>query len=167
MVLSINVYRIGVDEAGRFSHLLRIMWREAKETGNLLGWSGATDEVIEGLTRDDVVQEILSQNMVYVAELEGNLIGFGALRVLSDEEGELAGIMVRESYTGMGVGKSLFKSVLDEARRLGLKRLVVKTEKENVRALSFYRKMGFKYVDETVENVHGVDVKITILSLKI
>ena len=163
----IRVYRIGVDETGRLGSLMRLMWREAKESGSLMGWSGASDEVIEELSSVDVLREVVSRNMVFVAEIDGGWVGFAALRPVDDEEGELAGIMVREGYTGMGVGKLLFNSVLDEARRLGLKKLVVKTEKENVRALSFYRKMGFKYVDEAVENVHGVDVRIVILSLEI
>ncbi len=167
MCSSINIYRIGVDEADRFSLLVKTMWREAKETGSLLGWSGATDEIIEELTSKDVVQEILSQNMVYVAEIEGNLVGFAALRFLSGEEGEVAGIMVMERHTGKGIGSKLFRNVLEAARKAGLSRLIVKTEKDNHRAISFYKKMGFKLIGESVEKTSGTEVDIVILSMNL
>jgi|Deesub1362A_J573_1020465.scaffolds.fasta_scaffold00012_128 ribosomal protein S18 acetylase RimI-like enzyme len=162
---SIKVYRIEADEADRFGLLVKTMWMEAKETGSLLGWSGATDEVIEELTSKDVIREILVQNMVYVAEIEGTLVGFAALRLLDDEGGELAGIMVMERYTGRGVGSELFRNVLEAARKAGLSRLIVKTERDNIRAISFYKKMGFKLVKETVEKVADSEVAIVILSL--
>ena len=50
---------------------------------------------------------------------------------------------------------------------MGLGKLIVKTEKENLRALSFYKKMGFKPVEEDYEEVHGVNVRIVILSIEI
>ena len=165
MYSSINIYRVGVDEADRFSNLVKTMWREAKESGSLLGWSGATDEVIEELTSKDVVHEILSQNLVYVAEIKDSLVGFAALKPLNDGEWELAGIMVMEMYTGRGVGSKLFRNILEVARKAGLSRLIVKTEKDNHRAISFYKKMGFKLTGESVEKVSGTEVDIVILSL--
>ena len=44
------------------------MWKEAKESGNLMGCSGAFDRVIEELTREDKIEETISSNVVFVAE---------------------------------------------------------------------------------------------------
>lgn len=45
---------------------------------------------------------------------------------------------------GHGVGSQLVKAVLEEARQLGCNRIVVSTTNDNLRALGFYQRRGFR-----------------------
>jgi len=163
----LEIYKVNLNNISEFSKLIKLMWIEVKKSGNLMGWTGATDEIIDELSDINTLKDIILKNKIFMAKIKDELVGFAALRQLDDEEGELAGIVIRESYTGRGIGSSLFNIILNEARKMGLRRLIVKTEKENLRALSFYSKMGFKPIKEDYEEVHGIDVRIVILSLEI
>jgi len=85
-----------------------------------------------------------------VAEEKDRIIGFASFHTNRKEPfkkgktGELQEIAVKENYQGRGVGKILFKKVLEYARRRGCKSISLWVGEENWPARSWYERMGFR-----------------------
>jgi ribosomal protein S18 acetylase RimI-like enzyme len=85
---------------------------------------------------------------IYVAELEGKVVGFIEVRVFPDfvEGAPLAiiqNLIVDEGHRSLGVGSLLMKRAIEEAEKQNVAEIHVWTEFNNERALRFYAKHGF------------------------
>ncbi|MBB4854309.1 amino-acid N-acetyltransferase [Mycobacteroides chelonae] len=80
----------------------------------------------------------------WVAELDGEIVGCGALHVLWSDLGEVRTIAVHPQLKGAGVGHALVSQLLDVARELELKRVFVLTFE-----VDFFTKHGFHEIDGT------------------
>lgn len=96
-------------------------------------------------------EEMISRGNVYRPEqLEGFVVEdedewIGLLTFfITDGECEVTSLdSLRE---GQGIGSTLVDQVMEEARARGCKRLFLITTNDNLRALGFYQKRGFKIV---------------------
>jgi N-acetylglutamate synthase-like GNAT family acetyltransferase len=100
---------------------------------------------------------------MYIVQDRERVLGLAATRKIDAGSVELSGMMVLESVTGQGVGTALVKKVLNEIHRAGFRKVVVKTEAINRRAIQFYKKMGLKEVGRGREQVEETRVEIVIL----
>jgi ribosomal protein S18 acetylase RimI-like enzyme len=67
---------------------------------------------------------------------------------------------VLPEYQGAGVGRELVETLVEEARRRGLSRLIVATSNDNLPALEFYQRLGFvieKVLPGRILELHGGD----------
>lgn len=80
----------------------------------------------------------------YVVEKDGNLLGVCALHIMWDDLAELRSVAVAEEACRKGIGSTLVKACLDEARELGLKKVFCLTYKPD-----FFGKHGFRVVDKS------------------
>src|SRR5436189_3855200 len=71
-------------------------------------------------------------------------VGCGALRLLDPETAELKRMYVRPAVRGKGLGRRLVAALEDEARALGVRRLVLETGVRQAAALALYRATGFQ-----------------------
>ncbi len=74
----------------------------------------------------------------WVAELDGELIGCGALHVLWSDLGEVRTVAVHPKVRGQGVGHAIVDRLLDVARELHLERIFVLTFE-----VEFFSRHGF------------------------
>jgi amino-acid N-acetyltransferase len=79
-----------------------------------------------------------------VAEVDGQVLGCGALHVLWEDIAELRTIAVVPSATGQGVGHALVDTLISVAKDLGLARLFVLTFETE-----FFAGHGFVEIDGT------------------
>lgn len=79
-----------------------------------------------------------------VAELDGQVVGCGALHVLWADLGEVRTVAVHPRVVGRGVGHALVGALLDVARDLGLSRVFVLTFEKQ-----FFARHGFAEIDGT------------------
>jgi len=89
------------------------------------------------------------ERQVFVAEKGGRVAGMCSIQTLiSTAEGGLVGqvedVIVRDGYRGTGMGNALMDAVDGWARKHGLKRLQLLAERDNTRALKFYRSRGWQ-----------------------
>lgn len=85
------------------------------------------------------------KSKVFVAISRGKIWGF--LAVKEDAQAQTARIILiaaDSKVKGRGVGSSLMRFVFDWAKEKKLKKMYVKTQSENYKAISFYKKHGFK-----------------------
>lgn len=153
------------EDAADVADLLRRLWAAAGP--NALGYSGATDTVMEDLAKREAIIERLGgpDRRIFLSGEEDGWLGFAATRRLDQTQCELAGILVTEEATGRGVGRALMAAVAASARRDGFEVLVVRTEVDNERAIAFYRSTGFMDVGRDVEDVDGTHVPVVELRL--
>ncbi|WP_400193431.1 GNAT family N-acetyltransferase [Hymenobacter sp. B81] len=101
---------------------------------------------------------LLNQEMVGYVKLHlGSALGAEPGADLS-QRAELQRLYVREDWQGTGLGASLLRRCLDEARQRGCRALVLSVWEKNEKAREFYRRKGFKQIGETEYRV-GHDVQ--------
>jgi ribosomal protein S18 acetylase RimI-like enzyme len=138
-------------------------WKEAGP--GALGFTGATEKTINEIASEEFLKERLSNPAVkmYIVEGNGKILGFAATRNIDENSIELSGIIILESATGKGIGTELLEKVIASASQHGFRKLVVKTEVQNQRAISFYRKNGLVEVGKATEDVEGRPVEVLVL----
>jgi amino-acid N-acetyltransferase len=92
----------------------------------------------ETVTLYESVQEFL------VGEVDGEVVGCGAVHVLWEDLGEIRTVAVHPRAVGRGVGHALVEALIARARALGLRRLFVLTFEEK-----FFARHGFAEIDGT------------------
>lgn len=97
----------------------------------------------------------LEAGVNFLAFLDGRLVGHGVL-CPGDGTGEVA-IFVHQDYRGRGVGRRLLTTLVEEGKRMGLRRLWGMTELGNVPMLALARKVGF--VSEAEPGMFGMDLQ--------
>ncbi|MFJ8541843.1 GNAT family N-acetyltransferase [Streptomyces sp. NPDC093586] len=89
-----------------------------------------------------------------VAELDGTLVGYVRLGfptplASNAHVRQIRGLAVAEAARGNGVGRALVRAAVEEARRLGARRITLRVLGHNTAARGLYESEGF-----TVEGVH-------------
>ncbi|MBP1045719.1 GNAT family N-acetyltransferase [Enterococcus sp. BWM-S5] len=83
---------------------------------------------------------------VWTRILSGNQSGFGNL---DDQTPEFA-ISVLKEFRGMGIGKALMSTMLEELKTRGYSRASLAVQKDNY-ALKMYQNLGFEIIDSNEE----------------
>jgi len=78
----------------------------------------------------------------FVVRRGDEVLGCVALHIVWEDLAEVRSLAVREKSRAVGLGALLVKACIDEARRLGLKRLFALTYKP-----AFFEKLGFQQAD--------------------
>lgn len=94
----------------------------------------------------------VSLNQVYerlrdfyvITNEKGNIVGCGSLKVTWKDLGEIRSLAVRRSAQKKGCGKILVSTLLDQARKLGMKRVFVLTY-----VPEFFEKFSFERIQKT------------------
>jgi GNAT superfamily N-acetyltransferase len=84
---------------------------------------------------------------VFVAELDGEVVGLAVLHVMPLLErpplGRITALVVRRSRRRLGIGRRLVERAEERARRAGCERLDLTTSEHRTDAHAFYRELGF------------------------
>ncbi len=94
------------------------------------------------LYRDD--DEIATNIRSYVLVYENKIpVGVGALHIFSPFLGEIRSLAVNKNYQNKGIGKEIVRSLLNEAKNLSLKEVLVLTYHKE-----FFEKLGFREISK-------------------
>lgn len=89
-------------------------------------------------------EEILDKGgYIYYATVDGAVAGTVSLLRITDTEFELGKMAVSGNYQGHGLGNILMQHCIDEAQRLGIKKLILFSNTSLGPAIHLYRKYGF------------------------
>ena len=80
-----------------------------------------------------------------VAELDGVVVGCGALHVMWEDLAEVRTVAVHPDHHGKGIGAAVLESLLDTARELGVRRVFCLTFETD-----FFARAGFAKADEVL-----------------
>jgi ribosomal protein S18 acetylase RimI-like enzyme len=70
-------------------------------------------------------------------------VGCVALRRVTDADGEMKRLYLQPRARGTGLGRRLTERVIDEARRMGYRRILLDTLPSMTRAIELYQALGF------------------------
>ncbi|MDR5659474.1 N-acetyltransferase family protein [Serpentinicella sp. ANB-PHB4] len=95
-------------------------------------------------------QDTYIKDSQIVAKLEGQVLGWAALKLVSNRPvfsgvAEVS-IYIAENYRGHGVGKTLLKKIIEISEEQGFWTLEAKIFPENEKSLSLHKKFGFEKV---------------------
>jgi amino-acid N-acetyltransferase len=94
------------------------------------------------LVSKDAVTYYESVQQFQVAELDGVVVGCGALHVMWEDLAEIRTLAVAPSSSGRGVGSQLLQALVDDARALGIQRLFCLTFE-----VEFFLRHGFEAIE--------------------
>ena len=98
-----------------------------------------------------MVQQAFGQAQIYVYEKQGQILGFIGL-----QDDYLAGLFVKQTFQGQGIGTKL----LDHAKKQ-VSHLSLHVYCQNKKAVTFYQKAGFKIMDQLFdENVQAFEYEM-------
>lgn len=125
-------------------HLIQLTVRRAR-TSDVPAVKGLID-IYAGkiLLEKSLVTLYESVQEFWVAELDDEVIGCGALHVLWSDLGEVRTVAVHPKAKGRGVGHAIVRQLLDVARELELQRLFVLTFETD-----FFGAHGFTEIEGT------------------
>ncbi len=108
------------------------------------------DPTIGGEKPENYFDEHLAKvgsDRLWVAIQGDALVGLIGL-VIAAEEAEIEPLIVSKDYRKKGVGEKLVKTVVSEARNLGIRLLSVKPVARNIQAIKFFHRHGFRNLGE-------------------
>jgi N-acetylglutamate synthase-like GNAT family acetyltransferase len=98
---------------------------------------------------------------VYVAESEGNVLGFYAL-IIRKDKAELDHLWVSPAHIGTGVGKQLFLHAMQRAAKGNISAVEILSDPN---AEGFYRKQGAHRIGEVVSEIDGEPRTLPLLTV--
>jgi len=116
------------------------------------------DVVLNRVSKDNVPKSLLlladpserqiatyiQRGMVYVAKVEGKVVGVYVLLETRPKTMEIMNIAVVEHLQGKGIGKQLLSHAVETAKGYGMSKLEVGTGNSSVSQLALYQKCGFR-----------------------
>jgi ribosomal protein S18 acetylase RimI-like enzyme len=120
----------------------RSLWKELTEWHREI----YQDPNIGGSHPEDYFDKHLAKvgpDRLWVAVHDSQVVGLVGL-IVGDEETEIEPLVVSKAYRHKGIGKQLTRTVVSEARNLGVRFLDVKPVARNIQAIKFLYEQGFK-----------------------
>ncbi|HEU4433936.1 MAG TPA: GNAT family N-acetyltransferase [Pyrinomonadaceae bacterium] len=109
-----------------------------------------------------VSPDFIRDNLVYVAEKDGEVRGFYALCV-SGNKAELEHMWVTPESIGTGIGKELFLDAMERATTLKVREIEISADPN---AAGFYERMGASQIGETDASIDGQVRKLPRLRIE-
>lgn len=118
---------------------------------------------------DETAKEITTKphfDLYYAAYFENEIIGFSMLRGW-DEGFEIPsfGILIDNQHQNLGYGKQLTQFTIEEARRIGVKKVRLSVNERNSRAIQLYLSLDFKEITRQ-EVVNNGEIEVKIIMIK-
>ena len=98
-----------------------------------------------------ISSDFINNNQVYVAEHDGDIVGFYAL-VLHGERAELEHMWVAPAHLGEGIGKELFVHAMQQAAGENVSAVEISSDPN---AEGFYQRMGARRIGEVPADIDG------------
>lgn len=121
-------------------------------------------EDLDVMVLEEPEKMIISRGgFIWVALMDGVVIGTAAIMKEHDGVYELAKMSVAEGYRGKGISKLLIETCIEKAKALGATKLVLFSNSQLQTAIKLYRQYGFKHVAVEESPFVTADVKMELL----
>jgi GNAT superfamily N-acetyltransferase len=100
---------------------------------------------------DTLISEVASRGVFYLVELEGVIIGMGALDQIREKTGAIKRMYILPEYRGKGYGKALLLQLLQKTREFGYHSVYLDSGRFMTTAHHLYRSLGFIECEEYPE----------------
>lgn len=124
----------------------------------------------EGELKDiDDFQQVYEQNngLFLVVLDDGKLVGTGALKRMDETTAELKRLWLLEEYQGRGIGYRVVMRLFAFARENGCSVIRLQTSLEQVRAIAFYKTLGFYEIPCYNHKTGEISMEINLLKTRL
>ena len=128
---------LGPGDLGWIVHRHGVLY--AEEYGLDASFEALAAEIGAGFVKDHEP----GREAAWVAEVDGAVVGCGALHVLWEDLAEIRTVATHPDSRGRGIGHAVCHEIIAEAGRLGLTRLFCLTFE-----VPFFRSLGFEVIEE-------------------
>lgn len=131
---------------------------DKKHISILMGWYSNPNNrkymLTQTTTEENALKMIRDEEdrKCYSIKLGDLPIGYIILMNIKSKIGRIV-IMIDEPFTGKGYGQQSLFLLEEEARKLGIEKLILEVRTDNAPAVSLYKKLGFnlKYTEAVME----------------
>ena len=102
-----------------------------------------------------------------LAKYQSNPAGCVAFRKLTNRICEMKRLYVSTGFQGKKVGKTLVKALIDDAKCIGYKRMVLDTGCRQIEAQNLYRSIGFREIDPYYDMPQEVKDMLVFMEIKL
>jgi ribosomal protein S18 acetylase RimI-like enzyme len=96
------------------------------------------------------------EGRLFLANANGEIAGCIALRKLEEGVCEMKRLYVRDTFRGLGSGRILIEKLIEEARRIGYKKMRLDTLPDKMaKAVALYTSYGFQKIPAYYHNPYG------------
>lgn len=99
---------------------------------------------------------------IFYAWYGDEIVGTVSLMKIDDTSFELTKMAVSENFQGLGIGKLLMENCLDFAKKVGIKQIIIYSNRRLERAVVMYRKFGFLEMDLGPVIYQRADIKMRL-----
>lgn len=113
---------------------------------------------LNGYPNDEYIQDDLTNNYGRVVKVNDKIVAYASfysseseyLNEIENIQGcySFGRVMVDDGFVGLGIGKFLVLSMINEAKRIGSKAMIITGDDFNKIAINLYTKLGFKKIGE-------------------
>jgi ribosomal protein S18 acetylase RimI-like enzyme len=89
---------------------------------------------------------------LYLASMDERAVGCIAVRPLAENKCEMKRFYVRPNYRGQNIGRALVSKLIEEARAIGYRQMVLDTVPSQKNAQTLYRSLGFYEIEPYCHN---------------
>ncbi len=93
---------------------------------------------------EESVRRYLADGRVFIAELEGGIVGAIVLEPRGQGDMEIMNLALWPDFRGRGIGAELLAQAAATAKAAGATRLLVGTGNSSLAPLAFYQRQGFR-----------------------
>ncbi|UZR92959.1 GNAT family N-acetyltransferase [Chondrinema litorale] len=94
-----------------------------------------------------MIQNYLSDSLVFVAEIETQQIGVFVLYKIDDEKIEIKNIAVKTEYQKKGFGTAMLNYAFTYAKNKGFEKMIISTANSSIQQLKLYQRFGFEITE--------------------
>lgn len=114
-------------------------------------WGYDPERIREWVAGLDLSPEGLGKKEFYVAEIDGQVVGWSAI-IPKGDVCWLDDLWIEPGWIGKGVGTQMFRHAVARGHELGAARIELEAERH---AIGFYEKVGAPYVRDSEPDVWG------------
>jgi len=109
-------------------------------------------------------EEFILKNggVILMAYWNDEVAGTVALRKMKSGDYELTKMAVDEKFRGKGIGEALVKGILDRAKEMGQKKVILYSNTILDTAIRLYRRIGFKEIPLEADTYERSNIKMEI-----
>jgi ribosomal protein S18 acetylase RimI-like enzyme len=115
------------------------------------------DELVLSNPQEEIINK---GGFIFYAQYNGNIVGTVSLLKIDNSSFELSKMAVTDSVQGLGVGKIMMEHCLVHARKNGIQKLILYSNRSLHSAIHLYTKYGFMEVSLESGIYERADIKM-------
>lgn len=144
---------IALAKQENFRDVINVLNEITEHIKSQKGWSNYRSAVITEDQRKIFNNIVNSENKVFVAKLNDEIVGLVNMQIVNNirhgwKRAHLEEVIVKKEYRRKGIGSKMLSKIINYCKINNIKTIKLMCGKQLKDSLKFYKKNGFKFLDE-------------------